>query len=74
MHKSTFKFSDQANPPKNAIALIYDLEGFSKFFNQPDVQHYIPAFLNHVSHAISVCLYGGTSYWSPQEAGNLMFH
>lgn len=58
----TFKFSS-ASHPQNAIALIYDLEGFSNFFNQPDVQEYIPAFLNIISDAISTCLFGGTAYW-----------
>jgi len=43
--------------------LIYDLEGFSRFFNQPDVQDYVPRFLNHVSDAVGACLYGGTQYW-----------
>ncbi len=42
---------------------MYDLEGFSRFFNQPDVQDYVPVFINHVSTAISACIYGGKSYW-----------
>jgi len=58
----TFKFSS-ASHPQNAISLIYDLEGFSKFFNQPDVQEYIPVYLNIISQAISTCLFGGVAYW-----------
>lgn len=58
----TFKFAS-ASHPQNAISLVYDLEGFSNFFNQPDVQEYIPAFLNVISDAISTCLFGGTAYW-----------
>jgi class 3 adenylate cyclase len=58
----TFKFSS-ASHPQNAIALVYDLEGFSNFFNQPDVQEYIPAFLNIISESVSTCLFGGTAYW-----------
>jgi len=60
--KDTFKFSS-ASHPQNAIALVYDLEGFSNFFNQPDVQEYIPAFLNIISESVSICLFGGTAYW-----------
>src|SRR5688500_393763 len=60
---STFRFSGKASFPKNALVLIYDLEGFSRFFNQPDIQNYIPAFLNHISEAISICLLGGKTYW-----------
>lgn len=64
---STFSFSGKASYPKNAVALLYDLEGFSRFFNQPDVQEYVPAFLNHVSAAMGVNLFGGEAYWSQYE-------
>lgn len=65
----TFKFAGKASHPKNALALIYDLEGFSKLFNQPDVQDYVPIFLNHISNAIGKCLFGGLDYWTnrPQK-------
>lgn len=46
---ATFRFTGKASYPRNAVALLYDLEGFSRFFNQPDVQDYVPTFLNHVS-------------------------
>src|SRR2546423_14185649 len=59
---STFSFTGKASYPKNAVALLYDLEGFSRFFNQPDVQDYVPAFLNLVSSAMGVNLFGGEAY------------
>jgi class 3 adenylate cyclase len=62
VHANTFGFT-RASRPRNSIALIYDLEGFSRFFNQPDVQDYIPAFLNYISEAVSICLFGGVAYW-----------
>src|ERR1041385_76943 len=61
---STFSFTGKASYPKNAVALLYDLEGFSQFFNQPDVQDYVPAFLNYVSAAMGVNLFGGEAYWA----------
>jgi class 3 adenylate cyclase len=61
---STFSFTDKASFPKNAVALLYDLEGFTRFFNQPDVQDYVPAFLNHISAAMGVNLFGGLAYWA----------
>jgi class 3 adenylate cyclase len=61
---STFSFTGKASYPRNAVALLYDLEGFSRFFNQPDVQDYVPAFLNHVSAAMGVNLFGGEAYWA----------
>jgi len=61
---STFSFTGKASYPKNAVVLLYDLEGFSRFFNQPDVQDYVPAFLNYVSAAVGVNLFGGEAYWA----------
>jgi len=61
---STFNFTGKASHPMHAVALLYDLEGFSRFFNQPDVQDYVPAFLNHVSAAMGVNLFGGQAYWA----------
>jgi class 3 adenylate cyclase len=60
---STTKFAARAGRPVHGVAMIYDLEGFSKFFNQPDVQDYVPKFLNHVSQAVSIALFGGLAYW-----------
>lgn len=69
---STTKFASRGGNPAHGLALIYDLEGFSKFFNQPDVQDYVPKFLNHVSQAMSVVLLGGTAYWD--SAMNQKYH
>lgn len=56
---------------KNAIALIFDLEGFSLFYNQPDIQDYVLHYLNHVFEALSVCIYGGNAYWLDWADPNL---
>lgn len=47
--------------------MIYDLEGFSKFFNQPDAQNYVPKVINEVSQAVSMCIFGGTPYWQKEK-------
>ncbi|MCK4598263.1 hypothetical protein KAU37_00335 [Candidatus Bipolaricaulota bacterium] len=65
---TTFSFTDKASHPKNAVALIYDLTGFSQFFNQPDVQNYVPTFLNCVSEAMGICLFGGEAYWQSKNS------
>ena len=62
-----FQLYKKSKLPKNSVAFIYDLEGFSRFFNQPDVQDYVPKFLNHVSEAVGICLFKGTSYWMGEE-------
>lgn len=65
--EKTFIFDSQASRPKHAVALIYDLGGFSKFFNQPDVQDYVPKFINLVSKAMSIIFFGGVGYWLGEE-------
>lgn len=66
--RHTLGFKPQASRAKNGVALIFDLEGFSKFFNQPDVQDYVPKFLNHVLDAMSLIFFGGKLYWEGDEA------
>ena len=61
------QFEASASRPKHGIAVIYDLEGFSHFFNQPDVQDYVPRYLNRVNEAIARIIYGGKCYWLPSE-------
>lgn len=72
--KRTMRFEQTASMPKHALAAVYDLEGFSRFFSQPDVQDYVPRFLNHVSDAVTVTFAGGHSYWldPPQDATPLL--
>lgn len=61
----TIRFEAKASRPKHAVVMIYDISGFSKFFNQPDVHEYVPRFINHVSNVISTIIYGGERYWEP---------
>lgn len=64
MMENTFSFDSTASRPKHAFALVYDLEGFSRFFNQPDVHEYVPKFLNRVSEAVRRVIFGGDAYWT----------
>ena len=65
-------FRNRAGRAQNGIALIFDLEGFSKFFNQPDVHEYIPTYLNIVTDAVESCIFGGKCYWSGSEELNVL--
>lgn len=62
-------FQDKASYPEQAIVLIFDLEGFSKFFSQPDVHNYVPTFLNMVLEAVDLVFKGGQLYFSPVNPG-----
>ena len=61
------RFSERGGLARNGIAMIFDLEGFSKFFNQPDIHEYIPKYLNHVLQAVDVCIFGGRKFWLPDQ-------
>lgn len=62
---STIRFRPSSTATQTGLVLIYDLEGFSLFFNQPDAPRYVPLFLNHVSSAIESIIFGGHAYWAP---------
>jgi class 3 adenylate cyclase len=55
--------------PHHGLAMIFDLQGFSKFVNQPDVHEFVPRYLNTVIAAVETCIFGGAAYWlkEPKE-------
>lgn len=62
-------FASQASRGKHGLVMIFDLEGFSRFFNQPDISDYVTRFLNPVFEAVDVSVNEGTAYWlSPPGA------
>jgi len=65
--ENIIKFRPQASPATQALILTFDLEGFSRFFSQPDVHHYVPIFLNRVFDAVSIVINGGKDYWTPDS-------
>jgi class 3 adenylate cyclase len=60
----TIRFNARPKPVAG-IALVYDLEGFSRFVNYPDVGRFIPRYLNHVSEAIQDIVHAG--HWSKNK-------
>jgi len=62
-------FKLNASPPFKSIALLFDLEGFSGFFSQPDVHDYISKYLNLIIDAVSKTFKGGELYWDRNLKG-----
>jgi class 3 adenylate cyclase len=60
-------FKEQAGMAREAFVLVFDLEGFSTFFSQPDVQEYVSRYLNRIFDAVSKNFYGGWYYWGDEE-------
>lgn len=68
-------FKSEASPPTQALVLIFDLGGFSKFFAQPDVHQYVPKYLNRIFNCIDICINGGNQYWVEGIGMNLhLYH
>lgn len=57
-------FKHVASIPEQAIILIFDLEGFSKFFSHPDINEYVPKLLNLILGEIDATIKGGKPYWA----------
>jgi hypothetical protein len=64
----TRPFKSEASRPATGLAVIFDLTGFSKFFNQPDVHTYIPRYLNHVTKCVETCFWGGNDFWLDNQS------
>ncbi len=56
-------FEPTASTAQQAVALIFDLEGFSRFYSQPDVNRYVPMYVNHVLNAMNTIITGGEVFW-----------
>jgi len=56
-------FQKEAGAPEGAIVLIFDLEGFSKFFGQADIHYHVTKFLNRVFECFETIINGGNAHW-----------
>ncbi len=61
-------FKERASAATQALVMMFDLENFSKFFGQPDVQQYVPKYLNRIFDCIAVEIYGGKQYWDKDQS------
>lgn len=57
-------FKPTVSVAEQAIVLIFDLEEFSKFSSQPDVQQYVHKFLNFIIDEIDKTLKAARPYWA----------
>jgi class 3 adenylate cyclase len=57
-------FKPKPSSTEQAIVLIFDLEEFSKFSSQPDVQVYVHKFLNFVIEEIDKTIKAADPYWA----------
>ncbi|HTI61650.1 hypothetical protein [Mucilaginibacter sp.] len=67
MEKNKFQGFKDAGRPTTGLALIFDISGFTNFFNKPDLQFYITKYINHIIECVEINIYGGDDYWNGES-------
>lgn len=67
-------FRNRTVPRMRGIAMVFDLEGFTAFFNQPWAQNYVPRYLDLVFSAVSIELLGGRRFWGDKQRVPAFLH
>lgn len=52
-----------AERPSLGLALIFDISGFTKFFNKPDIHFYMTDYINEIIDCVETNIWGGSDYW-----------
>lgn len=67
--KDKFQGFKTAERPSIGLALIFDISGFTNFFNKPDLQLYITKYINQIIECVEITIYGGVDSWTndPEE-------
>lgn len=60
-------FRTHTAPAREALVLIFDLEGFSSFCGQPGAEAHIPILLNRVFGCLELVLNGSELFWVPKN-------
>ncbi len=58
-------FNPEAGRARDGICVVFDIAGFSQFFNQPDVHSYVSSYLTQVIQCVETCIFGGDGFWKP---------
>ncbi|MDB5285621.1 MAG: hypothetical protein JWR05_570 [Mucilaginibacter sp.] len=64
--KDKFQGFEAADRPTTGLALIFDISGFTNFFNKPDLQSYITKYINQIIECVEITIYGGVDYWTAE--------
>jgi len=59
-----FEGFKNAERPTLGLALVFDISGFTNFFNKPDIHFYMTEYINQVIETVEIIIWGGESYWS----------
>ncbi|MBL7841887.1 MAG: hypothetical protein JNJ75_17200 [Cyclobacteriaceae bacterium] len=67
--KKKFIGFKSADRPSLGLALIFDISGFTMFYNKPDIHFYVTNYINHIVDCVDSTIWGGTAYYTepPKE-------
>lgn len=51
----------------DGLAVVYDLESFSKFAKQPGASQFVPRLLNRVIQAVTEVITGAPTFWDESD-------
>ena len=66
--RHTLRFEPEVTEKVLGIALVFDLQGFSAFFNQPWAKSSTPRYLDLVFSAVTTELFGGRRFWGDKAS------
>jgi len=67
MIKNKFPGFEAAQRPSMGLSMIFDISGFTNFFNKPDIHHYMTEYINHIIECVEITIWGGDNYWMETE-------
>jgi len=72
--RHSIRFQSGRTHETTGIALVFDVEGFAAFFNQPWARNYITEYLDHIFRAVSIELLGGRRFWGNKSIVPPLMH
>lgn len=71
--KHYIRFRVENSQVTKAIAVVWDLEGFTEFMNQPTTRDFLAGYLNQVNRTVSDFIWG-MDYLDPDIKDTLRFY
>ncbi|MBN7799506.1 hypothetical protein J0A67_01470 [Algoriphagus aestuariicola] len=65
--KEKFEGFKSAERPTIGLALVFDISGFTNFFNKPDIHYYVTDYINQIINCVETNIFGGLDFWSNEE-------
>lgn len=66
--KDKFNGFKSTGRPTIGLALVFDISGFTNFYNKPDIHYYMTDYINHIIECVEVNIWGGDDYWGDDKS------